>query len=171
MPQCVICIVCCSVRGQWPEGAWGWLSDCITDPSSLCSATASLLARSSDACTLQVNKECHWQREGTTRVCGERGEKWGQCQRDIRKRGGGGWTEAQAGDKRGNWGNRTEDRMEQKVALADQMLWSCCTQVFSKGITSENRGGGYFIYTTREQGKQKTEQKKTTVYICVNYSS
>lgn len=87
------------------------------------------------------------------------------------KERGGGWTEAQAGDKRGNWGNRTEDRMKQKVALADQMLWSCCTQVFSKGITSENRGGGYFIYTTREQGKQKTEQKKTTVYICVNYSS
>lgn len=83
--------VYCSVRGQRPKGAWGELSDCITDSSFLCSATASLpllWARRSDAYTLQVNKECHWQQERMRSVCGEREVKsGGKSKSDIR----GGW--------------------------------------------------------------------------------
>lgn len=106
--------VCCSVRGQRPEGALGWLSDCSssTDLSSLCSATASLLLlswpRRSDACTLQVNKECHWQREGERRGHWDRDEKYvGGNQEDVRKEGG---KEAQEGDQRESWGRGCRER-------------------------------------------------------------
>lgn len=188
--------VCCSVGGQWPEGARGWLSDCSssTDLSSLCSATASLLLlcwpRRSDACTLQVNKECHWQRERKKERAMEREVKSGGGNKgDTRKEGG---KEAQEGDRRESWGRRTIRCTVERGIRGRRWRWQtkrynpAGSEGWHHSRTGLVTGGEVFFFLPsfaegrskkerkRLQGQQETERKKasgTSVYICVNYVS
>lgn len=55
----------------------------------------------------------------------ERGVKSGGNARGVKEKVGGVWKPKQGINTRGNWGKTTEDRMEQKVALAEQMIRFC----------------------------------------------
>lgn len=139
--------LCCSVRGQRPRVAWSWLSDCSSRAalSSLCSATAPPLLRlywprRSDACTLQVNKKCHWQRGKKQGPCRER---WKRAAKQGMKEG---WRKQ--GKEVQKWKDqfKRDKREEQKLALAVQVQRSCCTQALSlkdqrAGITVGHKQG------------------------------
>lgn len=66
-------------------------------------------------------------------------------------------------DRRWHWQTKHYDPAAPKISLKD----------LKAGITAGNRGRGYFSHLQREMAreheKQRTEQKKVSVHICVDY--